>query len=97
MNQQRKPVVINLGNAGPSAALSGQNVTLVERTWLTRDRSEAVPDGHPDAAFLLGGEGDSIPIEEAERLGLLEEDEPEPEPKKKTPTNDKQRQPAHDK
>lgn len=89
-----EPVVINLGNAGPQAHYSGEMVTLEERTWLTEDRSEAVPDGHPEARYLLGGAGDPLAVEEAERLGLLEDS---PKPKRRTPAQDKRRTPAQDK
>jgi hypothetical protein len=43
---------------------------LAARTWLTADRSRAVAEGDPDAAFLLGGAGSEIEMVEAERLGL---------------------------
>jgi hypothetical protein len=43
---------------------------LTARTWLTADRSRAVPDGDPDAAYLLGAEGAEIDTAEAQRLGL---------------------------
>lgn len=44
--------------------------TLDKRLWLTSDRENVVDEGHPDAAFLLGGEGDEISDDEAARLGL---------------------------
>lgn len=40
------------------------------RIWLTEDRSQVVEEGDEKAAFLLAGEGDEVPEEEAERLGL---------------------------
>ena len=43
---------------------------LTEKLWYTADKSPVVPDGHPDAAFLLGTAGYDIPDAEAERLGL---------------------------
>ena len=44
--------------------------TLTGRTWLTADGTRAVPDGDPDAATLLGIEGDQIPDALAKELGL---------------------------
>lgn len=44
---------------------------LGETLWYTVDRSEVVPDGDPRAAFLLGTAGKRVPLEEAERLGLV--------------------------
>lgn len=42
-----------------------------ERLWLTADRSRVVADGDPEAAFLLAAPGQRIPIEDAERYGLV--------------------------
>lgn len=49
-----------------------QWVELTERTWLTADRDRAVPDGHADAAFLLGNAGLLIPVAEAVGFGMVE-------------------------
>lgn len=59
------------------------NYALKERLWLTADRDKAVKDGDPDAAFLLGNEGDEIPAEQAKDLGLTSTT------KKRTPSKDK--------
>ena len=48
-------------------------VEVREKLWLTADKDRAVPDGHPDAAFLLVPAGGQIERFEAERLGLLDE------------------------
>lgn len=45
--------------------------TLTEKLWYTADRSRVVPDGDPEAAFLLGPAGHLITDEEAIRLGLV--------------------------
>lgn len=63
---------IRLGSGAPGE-LSGRMVTLNERTYLNADRSEAVLFG-PDAAFLLGNEGDQIAYEDAVSYGLLDAD-----------------------
>lgn len=44
--------------------------TLATRTYVNRDSTKVVDEGSPDAAFLLGNEGDEISAETAERLGL---------------------------
>ena len=41
------------------------------RLWLTADKSKAVEDGDPRAAFLLCTPGRSIPRPQAEALGLV--------------------------
>lgn len=47
------------------------------RRWaLTADRLRAVPDTHPEAAYLLVGQGCEIELELAERYGLLEAEQP---------------------
>lgn len=46
--------------------------TLAERTYLDASRTRALPEGHPDAAFLLGAKGNEIPLEDAVALGLVE-------------------------
>jgi hypothetical protein len=48
---------------------------LKERTYLNADRTKAVNGDSPDAAYLLGGEGDEIPEAEAKRLGLGPKDD----------------------
>lgn len=45
-------------------------VVLEEKLWYTADHARAVPDGHPEAAFLLGTPGKRVSASEAERLGL---------------------------
>lgn len=49
---------------------SGGMFELDRKLWLTQDRERVVEDGHAEAAFLLGGPGDEIAADEAERLGL---------------------------
>lgn len=44
--------------------------TLSERTYVNRDSTKIVPEGSPDAAYLLGTAGDEISDETAKRLGL---------------------------
>lgn len=41
-----------------------------ERLYYTRDKSRVVPEGDPEAAFLFATPGVSVPMEEAERVGL---------------------------
>ncbi|WP_433233718.1 hypothetical protein [Actinomadura nitritigenes] len=47
-------------------------VRIDRRVYLTADKSRAVPEGDPDAAFLLCNAGGEIPRDQAERLGLLD-------------------------
>lgn len=42
------------------------------RMFLTADRSRAVPEGDPAAAFLLVGTGCQLSTEEARQYGLLD-------------------------
>jgi hypothetical protein len=63
---------------------TSSSVVLGETLWLTADRDRVVPEGDPEAAFLLGTAGKRVAVEEAERLGLIKagkakkaEDEPE--------------------
>lgn len=44
---------------------------LTARTYVNADSTKVVPEGHADAAYLLGNEGDEISAETAERLGLV--------------------------
>lgn len=44
---------------------------LTERTYVNADSTAVVPEGSPDAAWLLGLEGDEVSDETAERLGLI--------------------------
>lgn len=44
---------------------------LTERTYVNADSTKVVPEGHVDAAFLLGPAGGKISMETAERLGLV--------------------------
>lgn len=43
--------------------------TLAAKTWRTVD-GRAVPDGDPEAAFLVGSAGKQIPMADAVALGL---------------------------
>lgn len=43
---------------------------LDRKLWLTADKSRAVEDGDPAAAFLLGTAGTDVPDDEADRLGI---------------------------
>lgn len=52
-------------------------VVLEEKLWLTADRERVVPDGDPEAAFLLGTPGKRVSADEAERLGLTGKKPPE--------------------
>ena len=47
---------------------------LKDKLWLTADQKTVVPDGHPDAAFLLGTPGKKVPHQQALDLGLIDED-----------------------
>lgn len=44
--------------------------TLGTRTYVNADSTKVVDEGSPDAAYLLGNEGDEISDETAARLGL---------------------------
>lgn len=48
---------------------------LKSKLWLTADQKSVVPDGHPDAAFLLGTPGKKVDRELAIRVGLIDEDD----------------------
>lgn len=81
---------------------STRSVELLETIWLSADRDEALPDGHPNAAFLLGTAGKRIPLEEAERLGLTKgaktkEIDLTPATKESAPEGDKAASPEADK
>lgn len=53
----------------------------LDATWcLTEDQSTAVPEGHPDARFVLGGPGKLIPLADAVKYGLSAEPPPDAEP-----------------
>lgn len=80
-----------MGNRPHTSGFRGAPVRLTEKTWLTEDQLEAVPDGDERARFLLGLPGDEIPAEQAELLGL---DAPR---KQRRAHNDKQRLPGADK
>lgn len=43
---------------------------LTERTYVNADGTKVVPESSPEAAFLLGGEGDEIDDERAKALGI---------------------------
>lgn len=43
---------------------------LTARTYINADRSRVVDEGTPDAAYLLGDEGDEVTDEVAASLGL---------------------------
>lgn len=47
-----------------------------ERLFLTADRERVVPDGDPEAAFLLVGEGCELDLETARRYGLANQPAP---------------------
>ena len=47
------------------------SVILKQRTCVTED-GKAVPDGHPDARFLVGPKGAKISDDKAEALGLVD-------------------------
>lgn len=79
------------------------------RLYVNSDRTAVVPEGSPEAAFLLVGEGGEVDDAEAKRLGLLdshgrkqplgepetEPDEPVvPEEKAEEPSANKERKPA---
>ena|SRR5215211_454220 len=51
-----------------------------KRLYLTEDRSRAVEEGDPAAAFLLVAENGELQDEEAARLGLTGKKMQEPEP-----------------
>ncbi|MDR7534656.1 MAG: hypothetical protein QN162_15150 [Armatimonadota bacterium] len=61
------------------------------RLYLTAD-GRVVPEGDPDAAYLLVPEGGVLSLEDAERYGLLEQDE-----KLREPPADKRRRAARNK
>jgi hypothetical protein len=50
--------------------------TSDRRLYLNADRSKALEEGHPDAAFLLVAPGQEITEEEAIRLGLKQAEKP---------------------
>lgn len=70
------------------------SVELGEKLWLTADRDEVVPDGDPQAAFLLGTAGTRVAVEEAERLGLVKKGA---KAKEASPEADKASAPDEDK
>jgi len=53
-----------------------KGIKAEQRLYLTADREQVVPEGDPEAAFLLAASGQIIPQKEADRLGFLPEDFP---------------------
>lgn len=51
---------------------TGQMVTVREKIWLNADRTQLVPDGHAEAAYLFATPDMQIPVEDAERYGLVD-------------------------
>ncbi len=50
----------------------GGAIVAAQRLWLTSDRARVVPEGDPEAAYLLAGcAGQEIAREVAEALGLV--------------------------
>jgi hypothetical protein len=47
---------------------------LTEKTYVNADSTKVVPEGDPEAAYLLGLEGDEISLETAQRVGLVEKE-----------------------
>lgn len=45
-------------------------IVLEEKVWLSKDRTRAVPDGDPDAGFLIGTPGKRVPLDFARSIGL---------------------------
>lgn len=86
---------------------TGSAVVRVDRRmYLTEDRERAVPEGDPDARFLLCVPGSDMLRADAIRYGLLESPTPEQEselqapqgePKRRTPAANKARTRPSDK
>lgn len=57
-----------------------ERVRVDRRVYLTEDREQAVPEGHPDARFLLCTPGSEMLRADAVRYGLLDAPAPDPEP-----------------
>jgi len=51
---------------------TGQLVTIQQKLWLTADQDELVPDGDERSAFLFASPGDQVPVEKAEKFGLVD-------------------------
>ena len=62
--------------------------TADRRLYHDADRERILEEGDPDARFLLVGEGDELPEEEAKRLGLLKV-APKPADKARRPSRNK--------
>lgn len=89
-----------LKDAADAAALaSGNSVIVGRRLWLTADRSRAVEDGDPEAAFLLCAPGKPVLRSVLEAAGVLAVDDKKGGGKKrdKAPTEDKVQAPADNK
>jgi len=78
--------------------------TLVadRRLYLDTTRDQMLEHGDTRAAFLLVGEGGTVPAAEVERLGLVMRDgriqqRPEKETKQEPPPEDKKLEPPEDK
>lgn len=50
---------------------TSQSVEVGEKLWLKADRETVVPDGDPEAAFLLATPGKRLSLEDAVRYGLV--------------------------
>ena len=53
-----------------------------ERLYLNADRTQILPDGHVDAAFLYAVPGDEIPQSAADKFGLVDGRLPAPAARK---------------
>lgn len=75
---------------------AGKTHKLAGLTYVNADRTKVVPEGSSEAAYVLGGEGYEIPIEQAEALGLTTETkkaEPAEDKKLKAEAEDKSAKP----
>lgn len=81
-------LIINYDNRTREEKMAEPMYELDANWCLTADKSTAVPEGHPDARFVLGGPGSRIPWAEAVKYGLASAEplaeepaeEPTPEP-----------------
>ncbi len=51
--------------------MAKQAYITVDQRWLLTVDGKAVPSGHPDGVRLLASPGTKLPIETAERVGII--------------------------
>ena len=89
-----------LARARADEALARGRFRLDRRYATTEDGTRLVEETDPEARYFFGGPGTEIPLAEARRFGLIEQETPEApavEEKAQEPVEDKSAEPVEDK